>query len=120
VLDIPLNLNYTFFDNSHYKLGFTAGASSYLMLSEHYNFSYYSHYTKAPNYMDVRGQNKHYFGIANLAVSYERKLNDVLGLGISPYFKLPLTKIGNGNVKLISAGASINLNVNISKITGRK
>ncbi|HCN85281.1 MAG TPA: hypothetical protein DIT07_16930 [Sphingobacteriaceae bacterium] len=122
VLDIPLNLNYTVWDNGDNKIGFSAGASSYFMIEEKYDFKYqsYSPGVRYPRHYEVRNLNKHFMGIGNIAVSYERKLNKNAGIALQPFVKLPLTEIGFGNVKLMSAGVSANLNINISEITGKK
>jgi hypothetical protein len=122
VLDIPVNLNYTVWNKGVNKIGLSAGASSYFMIKENYNFGY--DYKKPgmryPAHYEVRNQNKHVMGVGNIAVSYERKLNKNAGIAIQPFVKLPLTDIGFGNVKLMSTGVSANLNINISEIARRK
>lgn len=122
VLDIPLNLNYIVFNNGDNKIELSAGASSYFMIEEKYSFKYhlYSPGVRYPRHYEVRNQNKHFMGVGNLAVSYERKLSKNAGIAVQPFVKLPLTEIGFGNVKLMSAGVSANLNINISEITGKK
>ncbi len=122
VLDIPLNLNYIVFNKGDNKIELSAGASSYFMIEEKYNFKYqlYSPGVRYPRHYEVRNQNKHLMGVGNLAVSYERKLGKNAGIAVQPFVKLPLTEIGFGNVKLMSAGVSANLNINISEITGKK
>lgn len=120
VLDIPFNLNYRLMQKGASSVQLSLGASSYLMLTEKYDYSYAGGYTKGPRSYQVRDINKHYFGVGNIAVAYQRKLNNNAALSIQPYLKLPLTEIGYGNVKLLSTGVSFNLDVNISNITGKK
>lgn len=121
VLDIPLNLNYTAWSRGGNKITFSAGASSYFMIEEKYNFeySYKKPGMKYPSHYEVRNQNRHLMGVGNIAVSYEKKLNKNSGIAIQPFVKLPLTDIGFGNVKLMSAGVSANLNINLSELTGQ-
>ena len=119
VLDIPLNLNYIVWNKGSNRIEVSAGASSYFMLKEKYEFIYQNP-GRNPGHYQVSNRNRHFMGVGNIAVSYEKKLNKNLGIAIQPYAKLPLTEIGFGNVKLISAGVSANLNINISKIAGQK
>ncbi|MXV49864.1 hypothetical protein GS399_02695 [Pedobacter sp. HMF7647] len=121
VIDIPLNANYTLYNKKRNSLQLSAGLSSYLMLKEKYDYSYADPNVKWPASYQVRNKNQHFFGIGNLSVIYQRQINPVTSIGIQPYVKLPLTDIGYGNVKLLSTGAAINLNINISKLsTGKK
>jgi hypothetical protein len=120
VLDIPLNINYSFLKNAKSNFELSLGASSYLMLTEKYDYTYAGTYTKGPRSYQVRNLNQHYFSVGNLAIAYQRKLNANTSVSIQPYFKLPLAEIGYGNVKLLSTGVAFNLNMNLSTITGKK
>ncbi|HEY0895043.1 MAG TPA: hypothetical protein VGE15_00695 [Sphingobacteriaceae bacterium] len=115
VLDIPLNLNYTVWQKKTNAIGISAGMSSYLMLREDYDYEYgYSYGGKpGPGHYGVKNQNRHYLGVMNLGVEYQKKLGKELSIGISPYVKLPVTDIGYGNVKLESAGITTSLNFNL-------
>lgn len=122
VLDIPLNLNYAVWKKGSNKIEVSGGVSSYFMLEEKYDFKY--NYKKPgmryPGHYEVRSGSNHLMGVGNIAVSYERKLNNKAGIAIQPYVKLPMTDIGFGNVKLFSTGISANLNINLSEVVGRK
>ncbi|MNR56356.1 hypothetical protein D3C85_1769110 [compost metagenome] len=60
--------------------------------------------------VEVSNKNQHILGVANLSVSVERKLNSSMSIGLQPFVKLPLTGIGNYDVKLNSTGVSVFLN----------
>ena len=109
VLDIPLNVNYKLLVNSRNSLMFTAGLSSYLMLKENYTYSYGSDYAKGPRSYQVKNQNQHLFGVANISATFYRKINKNLNIGLTPFMKIPLTNIGYGNSKLSSTGLAVSV-----------
>lgn len=107
VLDIPINLRRYFPAKNGNQWFVSSGVSTYLMLSEDYNYEYA---TQNPNWSptgQIRGENNHFFGIANFSVGYETPINKKLGLAIEPFMKLPLTGIGQGKVKFLSFGANV-------------
>ena len=111
VLDIPLNVNYRVWYNKKNAMMFTGGVSSYIMLKENYEFQF-SNYSTTQSY---RNENQHILGVLNFAMAYERAIGSRTSIGLQPYFKLPITGIGQGNVKLLSAGVTLNMNLNLKK-----
>lgn len=105
VLDIPVNLQYKILEKGKNKLTIETGLSSYIMLNEKYTYTY-THPGSSPysKTREVENENRHWFGVQNLAVGYARTLSPVLSVGIQPFVKMPLEGIGAGNVKLTSAG----------------
>lgn len=104
VLDIPINIRYKVLAGERNEVAVQAGLSSYMMLNEEYtyNYTYSPHpYNKTKEYSN---QNKHWFGVQNVSVSYNRKLSPYISVGVEPFAKVPLSGIGAGNVKLTSAG----------------
>jgi hypothetical protein len=114
VIDIPLNVNYKLLNKRKFSLGVNAGLSSYLMLKEKYDYIYPQD-GGSPSVVSVeyRNQNQHFFGVANLAVSVERRISPRLSIGVQPFMKLPLTGIGAGDASLKSSGMSFSLNMNL-------
>ncbi|WP_412467069.1 hypothetical protein [Pedobacter sp. KLB.chiD] len=112
VLDIPINLNYEVFDNRRNVVSVSAGLSSYIMLKEKYSFSYNGTYQGPQNY-EVRNQNQHYLGVANVGVAFQHKINHNLSISAKPFMKIPLTDIGYGNTRLSSTGVAISVNMNL-------
>jgi hypothetical protein len=104
VLDIPLNLEYRLLQRNRSALAVQAGFSSYIMLDEEYTYIYGSGYRTYEKTWEVRNQNRHWFKVQNISLSYTHHLTPSLFIGAEPFVKIPLSGIGAGNVKLTSAG----------------
>ena len=117
VLDIPLNLNITLKDKPRRKILASAGLSSYIMLSEKYNFIY----DPSPGYPSkgreytIRNDNQHILSVVNLSLGIEKPLTGQSSIVIQPYAKLPLTGIGQGKTDLKSFGLGFQLNYSLKK-----
>ncbi|MBD8487136.1 hypothetical protein IFO69_00110 [Echinicola sp. CAU 1574] len=113
VLDIPLNVRFYAIRGDLDSWYISSGLSSYLMLREKYELEYAGN-GGYPSYsdLDIKNQNQHYFKIANISMGYERVLSEKLSLQVEPYFKVPLTGVGEGQVNLKSAGVWIGLKYN--------
>ena len=112
VIDIPINVNYKVFDGRRNSISVSTGLSSYLMLKEKYSYSYNGDY-QGPQSYEVRNQNQHYLGIANVGVEFQHKINNNLSISAKPFMKIPLTNIGYGNSKLSSTGVAVSVNMNL-------
>ncbi|MBO9676076.1 MAG: hypothetical protein J7577_21735 [Sphingobacteriaceae bacterium] len=115
VIDIPLNVNYKVFNGRRNSISVSTGLSSYLMLKEQYTYSYDGAAYKGPKDYEVRNQNQHYLGIANVGLEFQHKINNNLSISAKPFMKIPLTDIGYGNAKLSSTGVAISVNMNLFK-----
>jgi hypothetical protein len=114
VIDIPINVNYKVFDGRRNSISVSTGLSSYIMLKEKYAYSYNGAY-QGPQGWEVKGQNQHYLGIANVGVEFQHKINNNLSISAKPFMKIPLTNIGYGNSKLSSTGVAVSVNMNLFK-----
>jgi hypothetical protein len=85
------------------------------MLNERYDLT--SGPERSASRVEVSNQNQHLFGLANLSVSVERKINSSLSIGVQPFVKLPLTGIGNYDIRLNSTGVSVFMS--FSKLTNK-
>lgn len=108
VLDIPVNLNYTFLQVNNNTLSATLGVSNYLMLKEKYEYLYKS--TPARE-RTIANENRHYLAILNVGALYQHPAGKRLIIGVQPYAKIPLHGVGLGQVKLYSAGVSFQVNL---------
>jgi hypothetical protein len=79
VIDIPLNVNYKVFDNNRNSITVSTGLSSYLMLKEKYSYTYDGSYQR-PQDFEVKNQNQHYLGIANIGVEFQHKINNKISI----------------------------------------
>lgn len=117
VLDIPVNLNIRMLSNANANILASAGISSYIMLSEKYNFIYNSNplYPSPKREYSVRNANKHILSVVNLSIGMEKPLTKQTSLLIMPYAKIPLTGIGQGETDLKSFGIGFQLNYSMKK-----
>lgn len=116
VLDIPLNLSLRMANKTENKLYVTAGLSSYIMLSEKYDFIYNNPSPAFPTgrrEYTIRNQNKHILSVVNLGLALEKPLSNQVSLVVQPYAKLPLTGIGQGETDLKSFGVGFRLNYSL-------
>ncbi len=109
VLDIPLNLRYYLALRERHSFYASMGLSTYIMLREEYDYEYENAYPNVPRYWEIRNENQHLFGIYNLSIGYQRKLNPNWSLEIEPFIKAPLSGIGFGRVNLWSTGTAFTL-----------
>ena len=114
VLDIPVNVNYRLLNHKKYAISLNAGASSYVMLKEKYQFRPSNPAsTQNPRSIEINNENQYLFGVANIGVSFNREISRGLSIGVQPFIKLPLTGIGYGNARLRSTGVSFSLNMGL-------
>jgi len=116
ILDIPLNIDYQLLSKSRNKLSVGSGLSSYIMLRENYHYNYTVPGTPGPTDFNVINKNQYFMGVLNLEATYQRQINSKLSLAVQPYLKMPLTDIGNGEVKLQSTGVAVGLSWNINTL----
>lgn len=114
VLDIPLNINYTFLNRKRTSLSVGTGISSYIMLKEYYKFTYYRTNTTDPKDYTLVNENQHWLSVLNLQASYEHKLTQRLSISLQPYMKIPISEIGFARVKLESLGMAVNASWNFN------
>lgn len=116
VLDIPLNIDYQFARKGKNAFSVGTGLSTYVMLREDYHYNYANYNPYALSDVSFANRNRHLLGVLNLSATYQRQLNTKLSLAVQPYLKLPLTDIGNGEVKLQSTGVAVGLSWNINTL----
>ncbi|MEB2783053.1 hypothetical protein [Algoriphagus persicinus] len=111
ILDIPFNLRFYPIEGRLQRVFASVGLSSYLMLKEYYKLEYLNTGTGYPysKELEVSGVNNHFFGVVNFSVGYERKLGNKLSVQVEPYFKVPITGVGEGDISLKSTGLFVGL-----------
>ena len=117
VIDIPLNMNVLLRKTKKTGITASAGLSSYIMLSEKYNFIYTPTllYPSTGREYTIKNKNEHILSIVNLAVGVEKPLGKQSSIVIQPYAKLPLSGIGQGETELKSFGVGFQLNYSMKK-----
>jgi cytoskeletal protein RodZ len=106
VYEIPVSVDYKISNSKKGSWFVSAGVSSLLMKKETYDYYFKPNYS--PTYVTytktINNQNKHYFSVLNLSGGYTRVLNKNISLQAEPYFKIAMTGVGYGKVKLNSGG----------------
>jgi hypothetical protein len=117
VIDIPLNMNVLLSKTKKTGIIASAGLSSYIMLSEKYNFIYNStpSYPSAGRKYKINNANQHIMSIVNLSIGIEKPIDNQSSIVIQPYAKLPLSGIGQGETELKSFGIGFQLNYSMKK-----
>lgn len=105
VFEIPLNVVYTFPAVKKHQWFVSAGVSSYLMKEENYEYYYKSSWGQ-PAYRSwsTENENKHFLSILQLSGGYQYNFSERFSLMAEPYFKVPLSGVGFGKVKLNNTG----------------
>lgn len=104
VIDVPLNIHYVFADRPAGRWNVSAGVSTYFMLREKYDYYYPNYYKRTRVFSN---QNQHYFSVLNISAGWEKNTKGRVNWGLQPYVKIPLGGVGEGEVKLFSAGLSL-------------
>lgn len=106
VLDIPVNLKYQLISRPNFNVAASAGVSSYIMLKEDYRYELDNGWQSE---WGTRNENQHFFGVGNLQVHFERRFGKHFAFEVAPFFKVPLTSFGHGNIRFHSMGSFFTL-----------
>ncbi|MET0300105.1 MAG: hypothetical protein ABW036_10100 [Flavitalea sp.] len=106
MFEIPVSVKYDITNTYRSNWFVTAGLSSYFMKKEKYDmlYLYTSSGSTAVHDYEYKNSDKSYFSQLRLTGGYTYKLPRNFGLRIEPYFNLPVSGIGSGKLKLVSAG----------------
>lgn len=107
MLEIPLNIRYTFYTRKRSGLFCSAGISAFFMQHESYiyDINYYGNrYSRSYEYDN---KSKSIPSIVNISAGYTYKVGKIGDLRIEPYIKLPISKIGTGKLPIQSGGVFI-------------
>ncbi|MEK6478401.1 hypothetical protein WJR50_12735 [Catalinimonas sp. 4WD22] len=109
VLDILLNLKWYALSGAKSRFFFSGGLSSYMMLTEDYEYVYKEsgkYYSRNYGYQH---ENNHLFKVANFSLGYERALGKQWAMQVEPFVKLPLAGVGEGSLKLSTLGTFLSV-----------
>ncbi len=109
ILDIPLNVYYTFFPERSFSIKAGLGFSSYIMRKEKYVYCVDNYGDNAYYEQNVNGKNNEWFKVMNVSVMVSKTISNRLSAEFEPFVKAPLAGVGEGKVSLVSMGAFINL-----------
>jgi hypothetical protein len=105
--EVPINLRYTFKTTAKNSWFALAGASTYIMKSENYGYTYESYGSISERYVKYTNSSTNWFSAMNVAVGYERRIGAAGSLRVEPYLKVPLKGVGWGRLPITSTGLNI-------------
>ncbi len=117
VLDVPVTVNYFQPINKKSNLIISGGLSSWFMLKEEYWYKYKSNDPDLVSWWGGENENRYWFSVINLSVSYEYALTNKWSVAVGPYINIPLSGVGHGNVELKSFGLKGALRFNKFKLS---
>lgn len=105
VYEIPVSISYNFGQRNKHNWFGNAGLSSFIMKKEDYTYNYKSPAGQTYTYyQELSNKNKHYFAVLTLSGGYKYQFTNRLSMQAEPYAKIPLGGVGQGKIKLSSAG----------------
>ncbi len=110
MLDIPLNIRYDISQKQNSRWFVGAGLTSYIMKNEKYTYNYENPSDpkiKRRAWSGIFQKSPYYASVLNFSLGYEQKFFRKLTLQAEPFLKMPIGKIGIGNVKLSTIGVFI-------------
>ncbi len=109
IYDIPLTLRYDLIHKKMSNIYVTSGLSSFVLKRETYDMHFFNPSGFYRHMPYTYKHNVDYFSVFNLSLGYEHKLSSALYIQAEPYLKLPITGLGEGSVKLYSAGLQLGI-----------
>jgi|APTNR8051073442_1049403.scaffolds.fasta_scaffold00003_156 hypothetical protein len=113
VIDIPINVYYTFFPERSFSIKAGIGFTSYIMLQEDYTYYVDNPYGPDEYSQSISNENNEWFKMLNVSVMLQKRLSNRFYLEFEPFLKAPLAGVGEGEVSLVSMGAFFNLRFDI-------
>lgn len=109
VYDVPINITYSFSDNTKNNYYISGGISSYFMKKEIYDFQYYEQGVFKTRYREFENRNNHRFSTLNISGGCEKWISKKWALNTEVYTKLPIKGVGIGKVNITSIGVLVGL-----------
>jgi len=107
MLELPVNVTYTFRERKKSSLFGSVGFSSYFMQHETYRYELnYGGYRYPKNY-NYKNRSTSLFAMVNISAGYTYSIGKIGSLRIEPFIKLPVNKIGTGELPIQSGGIFI-------------
>lgn len=105
MLTVPLNIRYNVIAGQNSNWFIAGGMSSYFMNQEHYDYTYqyYNEPPKTKGYT-YKVLEKNWMTVININVGFEKSLWKKYHFRVEPYFRLPVSGMGTGNLSLSSGG----------------
>jgi hypothetical protein len=109
IYELPVGVQFDAINTSKSRLFVSTAISSYLMISQAYDYTFESPNPGADTGWRSPGSESYWLSVGMVSAGYERYINRSFAIGIEPYLKISLSEIGWPNVKLFSTGAYVTL-----------
>lgn len=113
IVEVPLTLQLRLLKKENNNFFIASGTSSYFMLNESYTYKFDQPNAGAKDGWSSEKNTTFAFSTINFSISYERNISRLITIGLEPYAKFPIKKIGWPNLELFSGGVNVNLRYKI-------
>ena len=110
VLEIPVSLGLRLFKTNRGSVWTNVGVSSFVFLSEKYEYFYEVYDPNLATGWEGKNENKHIAAAVGISFVYAHQLSEKASLIFEPYFKSTIQPVGHGNVDLLSSGLNVGFN----------
>jgi hypothetical protein len=107
ITEIPLTVQYNFKNNNNTRLFASAGAVSYVIHKEHYNYTFTKNGEQQQGLKYYNKASHDWFANMQLSLGYEYSLNKSCSVRVEPYYRIPLRGIGISDLPVTSVGLNI-------------
>jgi opacity protein-like surface antigen len=114
IIDIPLNVYYSFPSQSKISFYTGVGLSSYIMLQENYTYTVTYRSGSRSYSTQVDDKNNEWFKVLNLSAGVQYQVTPRMFLQAEPFVKTSLAGVGEGDVLLNSLGIFLGLKYKIN------
>lgn len=109
MFEIPVNIRYDLYQGKKITWFAAAGASSYLMHKEYYDYKFMYGGVYGEKDYSYYNSSRNWFSVMNISGGLETRLGNAGDLRVEPYMRVPISGVGKGNISLSSAGLYIGL-----------
>ena len=113
MIEWPLNITYSFRQRKRSGLFASAGVSSYFMKDESYVYDVSRNGYRYPYSYKYKNKSTALLAAINISAGYTYKMGKIADLRIEPYIKLPVGKIGTGELPIQSVGVMVGVSKTI-------
>jgi len=107
--EIPLTVKYDFNTKKNHNWFVTTGFSSYIMHKEYYNYKYEKDGVVSEKGYDYYHSSQNWFSVLNVGGGINIKTSNKYFLQVQPYYKIPVSGVGQGSLSLSSAGINLSI-----------
>lgn len=115
MFDVSLTLKYSFVELSRSRFFATGGVSNMIMVDEQYNFMYSNQNPNLVQQFNGSTGTNDFINSASFSIGYEYDFDSRIGIRFEPFFRVPVNRVGFGNVDLYSMGSSVSFRYNIGR-----